>query len=169
MATRPIIYCGYTPEYTETQRLYYKDDKLAGYAAGTWTATWTIPARAVITDIILCGVALWNAGTTAVLDVGDADDPDGWFSQVDLKGSELSVDAAVNFSHSGNVEGAYLTSADTASAATTNRYSASEKTITATITTVGTAVSTGETIITVKYAFEPAGAGGMKGSTYLAT
>jgi len=53
--------------------------------AGTYTATIDLPAHTTVLDVRFSNSALWTATTSATLDVGDADDPDGYFSGVDLK------------------------------------------------------------------------------------
>ena len=53
--------------------------------AGTYTATIDLPAHATVLDMRFSSKALWTATTSATLNVGDADDPDGYFSGVDLK------------------------------------------------------------------------------------
>jgi len=53
--------------------------------AGTYTATVTIPTNAVVLDVIFKNSVVWNNSGTAVLNVGDADDPDGYITNVDVK------------------------------------------------------------------------------------
>ena len=53
--------------------------------AGTYTATVTIPANAIVLDVIFKNAVVWNNNGTATLNVGDADDPDGYISAVDVK------------------------------------------------------------------------------------
>jgi len=53
--------------------------------AGTYTATINLPAHATVLDVRFSNSALWTADVSATLNVGDADDPDGYFSGVDLK------------------------------------------------------------------------------------
>lgn len=139
----------------ETIRLAYDDDSAAG-AAGTYSASVSLPAGAIVTDVIVHGVALWNAGTSAVLKVGDAADDDGFYTAVDLKATDLLAGESLSFAYPAGQFGAYL-SVDYTSVATIGagyvdtRYSASNRVITATATLVGTAATTGETLITVVY------------------
>ena len=51
---------------------------------GTYTATVPIPIDATVLDVRFSNQFLWSAAT-ARLNVGDADDPDGYFADVDLK------------------------------------------------------------------------------------
>jgi len=51
--------------------------------AGTYTAVFLLSANATVLGIILKNQVLWGA-TTAVLNVGDADDADGYLAGIDL-------------------------------------------------------------------------------------
>jgi len=115
----------------------------------TYTGAITIPAGATLIDIIVDGTALWDDGTSASLEVGDADDADGYFTAVDLKATDLLADQTINFDKTGGVEGAYL-----AGTAThwTNRYSATARVITGTVVTGGQDGTTGRTRMLVVYA-----------------
>ena len=53
--------------------------------AGTYTATVVIPVNAIVLDVIFKNTVVWNNNGTATLNVGDADDPDGYISAVDVK------------------------------------------------------------------------------------
>mgnify|MGYP006969344694 CR=1 FL=1 len=154
MATKPIVDVGQGFLLCEVIKLSYDMDGAAG-AAGTYTGTVKIPAYAIIHDIQVHAVALWNAGTSAALDVGDDDDADGFFDAVNLKATDLTAGQSLSFAQPGGKEGAYVTS-PAAGAHVTNRLSSSDRTITATVTTVGTAATTGETWISVAYALNPA-------------
>ena len=116
--------------------------------AGTYTGAVVIPAGATLLDIIIEGTALWTAATSASLEVGDADDADGYFTAVDLKATDLLADETINFDRTGGQEGPYL-----AGTAThwTNRYQATARTITGTIVTVGATGNAGRTRMTVIY------------------
>jgi hypothetical protein len=117
--------------------------KAGTLAAGVYTASVTLPAGATVLDILVNGVALWNAGTSATLIVGDTDD-DGFFTDVNLKATDLLAGESLSLSLAGGQEGAYV-----ANSQVSPRYSASARTITAKATTVGTAPSTGETRVIV--------------------
>lgn len=168
MATAPITYCGYTPIYAESKRLDLNTDPTGTNAAGTYTAAITVPAKSVIVDVIVSQVALWNAGTSATLKVGDAADDDGFYTGINMKATDLLAGQSLSFSHPGEAAdaGEYV---DGTANHITSRYSASERTITFSLTTVGTAPTTGETICTVVYAHESASAGGIRQGTYAAT
>lgn len=141
----------------ETIRLRYDDDSAAG-AAGVFTKSVTLPAGAILLDVVVHGVALWNQGTSAALIVGDAADPNGIYDAVNLKATDLLAGESISFQYPAGKFGAYL-SVDYTSVATigasyvdTRRSSATaERVITAEITTVGTAATTGETLVTVIY------------------
>jgi hypothetical protein len=60
--------------------------------AGTFTATVVIPAGSTVYDVIFRNTVAWNSETSATLDAGDADDPNGYFAAVDVKA--LTADTA---------------------------------------------------------------------------
>lgn len=119
--------------------------------AGTYTGTVTIPAGAVIADIIVHNTALWTATTSASLEVGDGDDADGFFTAVDLKATDLLANESISLQGpQGGVGGVYATAGT--STHITNRVAAAERTITATVVTVGAAGAAGRTSVLVMYA-----------------
>jgi hypothetical protein len=121
--------------------------KAGTLAAGVYSASVKLPAGASLMDILVNGVALWNNGTSATLIVGDASDDDGYFTAVNLKATDLLAGESLSFDLAGGKAGAYI-----ANSQVSPRYSASERTITAQVTTVGTAPSAGETRINVIWA-----------------
>ncbi len=114
--------------------------------AGTYTAAVVVPAGATLVDIIIDGVALWAAATSAVLKVGDATDDDGYFTAVNLKATDLLAGESIDFYAAGGKAGA-----DIANSQVNRRYSASARTISGVVTSVG-AGTTGRTRMTVIYA-----------------
>ena len=115
--------------------------------AGTYTGTITIPAYAVILDIIVHAEALWTAATSASLEIGDADDPDGFFTTVDLKATDLLAQESVSLVETdGGVGGAYVTATHI-----TDRLQAAARTLTATVVSVG-AGTAGRTDVVVIFA-----------------
>lgn len=131
---------GFTPRATE--RVFSH----GGLAAGVYTATWVLPAGSHLDDILVEGVALWNNGTSATLNVGDAGAAGGYFSSVNLKATDLLAGESISFAFAGGKAGSYI-----ANSQISPRYSAAERTITAVITTVGTVPTTGETRIVTIY------------------
>lgn len=115
-------------------------------AAGVYTGSVTIPAGATLHDIIVNGVALWTAGTSAAMIVGDAADPNGYYDAVDLKATDLLAGESISFALAGGQAGAYI-----ANSQVSPRYSASERVITGQVTTVGTTATAGRTRMTVIY------------------
>jgi hypothetical protein len=114
--------------------------------AGTYTGTVSLPAGSVVHDIIVNAVALWTATTSASLEVGDATDPDGFFTAVDLKATDLLAGESISFALAGGVAGAYI-----ASSQVSPRYAAAARDIVATVVTVGAAGDAGRTNIQVCY------------------
>ncbi len=85
--------------------------QLAKNAAGTYTASVTVPANSWIYDIKVYGVALWNSATSASLSVGDGDTADGFYSGIDLKATDLLADEVLSFDSAGGKPGAYIVAA----------------------------------------------------------
>ncbi len=109
--------------------------------------TFKIPAGAVIVDIIVQNDILWTA-TSASLIVGDVGDPDGFYTAVDLKATDLAANESLRLGNAGGVEGAYSTGSLTH---WKNLYAAAARVITATITVGTPATTVGRTSVTVVY------------------
>jgi len=78
-----------------------------------YTCTKEIPAGAVLIDVCFTTTVLWD-GTSASLQIGDDDDPNGWFTATDLKATDLVVGEVLCADDNGTwggVNGAYLSSA----------------------------------------------------------
>ncbi len=114
--------------------------------AGVYTATVPVPAGATIHDIIVNGVALWTATTSATMKVGDVTDDDGYYTAVNLKATDLLAGESLSFAKAGGKEGAYVVATHVAP-----RYAAAARVITGSVTTVGAAGSAGRTRMTVLY------------------
>jgi hypothetical protein len=110
--------------------------------AGTYTT---------LIDIIVEAEALWAAGTSAVMDIGDSADADGYFSAVNLKATDLLAGESMSIGSTqtrGGDDGAYLTVGT--STHISRRFSSASRTISAVVTSVG-AGATGRTRVTVVY------------------
>jgi hypothetical protein len=125
--------------------------------AGTYTGAVVVPAGATLLDIIVNGVALWTATTSAALEVGDGTDPDGYYTAVDLKATDLLAGESLSFAHAGGKVGAYI-----ADSQVSPRYAAASRTITGTVVTVGAAGDAGRTRMVVVYALPLATAAATK-------
>lgn len=108
-------------------------------AAGVYTGSVVIPARSQVVDVMWTNMALWAAGTSATLAVGDTSNANGYMNAVNVKTTPALAAKAVNAS--GGTIGAYTGTAF---------YPTADK-ITATVTTVGTASSAGRSYLTVMY------------------
>lgn len=115
-------------------------------AAGVYTGSVAVPANASILDILVNGVALWAAGTSATLKVGDVADDDGYYTAVNLKATDLLAGESLSFANAGGKAGAYI-----ANSQVSPRYSATARTVSGIITTVGTG-ATGVTKMSVIWA-----------------
>jgi hypothetical protein len=114
--------------------------------AGVYTASVAVPARATILDIIVNGVALWTAATSATMIVGDVADDNGYFDAVNLKATDLLAGESISLESAGGKAGAYV-----ANSQVSPRYSASARTITGKVTTVGGSGTAGRTRMMVVY------------------
>jgi hypothetical protein len=114
--------------------------------AGTYTGSVVVPAGSWILDIMVQAIALWTATTSASMEIGDATDPDGFYTAVDLKATDLLAGETLAFAKAGGQEGAYITATHVL-----GRYSAAARTITATVVTVGAAGAAGRTRVLVQY------------------
>lgn len=131
-------------------------------AVGTSTGTVEIPAGATILDIQVQTTVLWNAGTSTTMIVGDDDDPDGWFTGVNLQATDLLVGEVLTaFGTGGDTtawggkNGAYLTAAGrrgrTTAGVDSGNYLGAATEVIGSVTTVGTVPTTGTTYMTVFY------------------
>ena len=117
--------------------------------AGTYTGAISLPAGAVIQDIIVNAIALWAAGTSAAMNVGDVATANGYYAAVNLKATDLLADESLGFAFAGGKQGADL---DVAGVGfhVRRRYLAAARVISGVITSVG-AGTTGRTLMTVIY------------------
>lgn len=122
-----------------------------GGAAGTYTGSVTVPGNSWLLDIKIYNTVYWDAGTDAVMDVGDADDPNGYYAAISVKATDIVAGTnaeVIDFENHGGKQGAYIV------AATGERdrmYYATERVITGLITTTGAAGSAGRTRMLVIY------------------
>jgi hypothetical protein len=99
-----------------------------------------------VLDIIIDGIALWTAATSATMKVGDVADDDGFFTAVNLKATDLLAGESLSLESAGGKAGAYV-----ANSQVSPRYSASARTISGVVTTVGGSGTAGRTRMTVIY------------------
>lgn len=116
---------------------------------GTYTGTVEVPAGATLVDIVVHATALWTAGTSATMDVGD-DDPNGYFASVNLKATDLLAGESLSFANAGGKAGAKI-----ANSHVIDRYSASARDITGVIVSSG-AGTAGRTRMTVYWSIPTA-------------
>ena len=79
----------------------------------THTCTVTLPADSWLLNIQFVTSVLWTDAETS-LSIGDADDPNGWFDDVDLAATDLLVGEVLDFSNAenwGGTQGVYLVAA----------------------------------------------------------
>ena len=115
--------------------------------AGTYAGSVTVPAGATILDIKVRSTVLWAAATSAAMEVGDVTDPDGWFTAIDLKATDLLVGEEISFDQTGGKQGAYLNNTTGLRSAA---YAATARVITGSVVSVG-AGTTGRTRMLVLY------------------
>lgn len=126
-----------------------------GGVAGVHTLGISIPAGAVLLDIMFFNKTLWNAGTSSTLIIGDTADPDGYIAATSLKATNMLAGETVTLDSInawGGLEGAYLTAAGRRGTLANGVYYPAADTITAKITLVGSTATTGESHMVVLYA-----------------
>jgi hypothetical protein len=116
--------------------------------AGVYTAIVEIPSECMVLDVRWMNDALWGAATSATLNVGDADDVDGYFAAVDLKAAPIA-----NVNGAGGIS-CFLKDTGAGAYAGLTKYSSSLLVITATVTVVGTGTG-GKSWLTVLYTVGP--------------
>jgi len=117
--------------------------------AGTYTGAVTLPAGAIIQDVVVHAIALWAAAESAVLNVGDVVAPNGIYASVNLKATDLLAAESISFAFAGGKQGADLDVAGTGFHVR-RRYLATERVVSGVIVSVG-AGTTGRTIMSVLY------------------
>jgi hypothetical protein len=113
--------------------------------AGTYTGTIELPAGANILDVAVHGLALWTAGTSASLIVGDAADDNGFFLATNLKATDLLAGEVNNIEHPGGLAGVYIAAEQRV------LYAAAARNVIGVVTSVG-AGTAGRTLLVVTYA-----------------
>jgi len=124
--------------------------------AGTYTGTVVIPAGATLIDVIVHADALWTAGTSATLIVGDTVDDDGIYTAVDLKATDLLAAESLSIAFPAGQFGAdvvvdYTSVATIGASYVKRRQLSTERTLQAKVTSVG-AGTAGRTRVTFIYA-----------------
>jgi hypothetical protein len=116
--------------------------------AGTYTGSVVVPAGATILDIVLTSSAVWNAFTSATMQVGDGASANGWYTGVNLKaGGDLPVGDQISFNVPQGKQGVYLDNAT----GVRQGYSATARTISGMVTTVGATGNQGRTRMLVEF------------------
>jgi len=115
--------------------------------AGTYTANVAIPAGATLLDVQWSNGALWTASTSATLNVGDDDDTDSYFVNVNLK----SAPAADINNGAGGISNFLSSSGTGDSAGFVKTAGSSGFTLTATVVTVGTTGNAGRSRLRALY------------------
>lgn len=114
--------------------------------AGVYTGSVTVPANATIFDVVVNGISLWTATTSATMTVGDAGNASGFFAAVNLKATDLLAGESLSFDEAGGKAGAYI-----ANSQVSPRFSSTSRVISGVVTTVGAAGAAGVTRMTVIY------------------
>ena len=117
--------------------------------AAVLTANLYVPAYTLILGVTVTSQALWNQGTSALMDVGDADDADGFLTQINCKATDLlqyeSVTNEAGTSLAGGKIGAYIANSQWGKGSGTyGQLSPLPRTLSAVLTTIGTAATTGD-------------------------
>jgi hypothetical protein len=127
----------------------------AGSAAGVYSASFEVPPGAILVDVIVHGVALWTAGTSATMIVGDTVDDDGIFTAINLKATDLLAGESLSLAGAGGKQGADLADFAAPGSQYSRRalVSGVARTLSAKVTTVGTVGTAGVTDVVFVYAY----------------
>lgn len=115
--------------------------------AGVWTGSVVQPAGSELVDILVHQGSLWDSETSATLIVGDATDDDGYFTGVNLKATDLLAGESLSLALAGGKAGSYI-----ANSHALQRYAATDRTLTAKVTKVGSTGSAGRTRVSFVFA-----------------
>jgi hypothetical protein len=132
-------------------------EESSGAAAGVYSGAVVVPAGTTIIDVIVHAIAVWAAGTSATLIVGDDTDDDCFFAATNVKATDLTAGQAITQTWGGGKFGAdatvdYATVAGIGASHMTRRATTAERTLKAKVTTVGTVGTAGKTRVTFVYA-----------------
>jgi len=117
----------------------------------TYTGSVNLPAGATLLDVIVHNVAVWDDGTSALMDVGDVADPNGIYTAINVKATDLLAGESISFGYTGGKEGADLDGGESAGDHVRRRYLATARVISGVITTGGQDGTAGRTRMTVVY------------------
>ncbi len=131
-------------------------------AAGTHSASFVIPAGAVLLDILVTQEAVWDDGSGAAMVIGDAADADGYFASTNVKATDLVVGEVLSMMQGsidtdgmwGGKQGAYLVAATGRRGPVSGNfgiYQTAGSTITATVTVSDGDGTAGKTRVVVLY------------------
>lgn len=132
--------------------LQVQEARFVETGAGTYTADFVLPAGSTFYDVIVTAEALWTAGTSASLEFGNADDPNGYLAAVNLKATDLLAGESISIGGGTDLAGGEG-GADAIAGTNTHvvdRYNAAETTLTATVVSIG-AGTAGRTRVAVLY------------------
>lgn len=115
----------------------------------TYTASATIPAGSFLVDVIVHGVAVWTAATSATAIVGDVADDNGIFTGIDLKATDLLAGEGLSAAGVAGTAGGKA-GADLANSQWNRRWLATERVISMIVTKSG-AGTAGRTRFAVIY------------------
>lgn len=119
--------------------------------AGTYTGSLTVPAGAILVEVGVHGIALWNNDAGVNMNVGDAAVTNGMLIVTSLKvGGDLLAGETLAISGGASTDGGE-TGGDVTGNMWTRRYLATERVISGVITAAGANGSTGRTLMYVVY------------------
>lgn len=133
----------------------YFTEAAANDAAGTYSASVTIPAYSFLLDIVVYGEALWDSGSAVALIAGDTQsggspDDNGFIVSTDLKATDLLAGEGIALSGGTALAGGKV-GADIANSQFNRRLLSVERTVTLTVTMSGASGSAGRTRAIVIY------------------
>jgi hypothetical protein len=113
--------------------------------SGVYTASVSIPGNSWLLDLKFINTALWDNAGTAVLKAGDATTDDGWFTNINLKATDLIAGTnqeTLDFNNAGGKPGGFIVAVTGERA---RMYVATARLATGIVTTSSTGGSAGRT------------------------
>jgi hypothetical protein len=123
-------------------------------AAGTYTASCSVPAGAWLVEVALHATAVFDSAGAVTGIVGDVADDDGIFTAVDMKATDLTAGQGIAASGGTGTSGAQE-GADIIATHWNRRYLATARVITCKLTFAGTGGTAGRARFIVAYMVDP--------------
>lgn len=128
----------------------YKVDVVPG--TNLYHCDLNLQAGAILLNIGLAALTVWNGSGAVTADAGNEDDPNGYLAGINLKATDLTANQLIDFNHLGGKQGADLiANAGTDAGHIVDAYFAAAHRIRVTITDANSDSTAGSTIVFFEY------------------